>query len=201
MGNIELLIWKPRCVCWNETLLFKLQWRKYFHFRGGRCRHGREIIHQYIWAQLFEEFLPAEWELWLHHLSLVLSLIKLWQLQNISYIFPTTCKWCLVDWWRKWADAFEGLFACSYFYLFFPSFLSLSKLEVDPENFRVWGWSQIYVSFRSNSTTCWVMQLVQCRKCSGSGANRNRRELTQVCAQRAQLECADTQQNEMKYPH
>lgn len=40
---------------------------------------------------------------------------------------------------RKWAEALEGLFACSYFYLLFPSFLSLSKLEVDPEIFMFGG--------------------------------------------------------------
>lgn len=45
------------------------------------------------------------------------------------------------------------------------------------------------------------MQLAEYRKCSHFGANRNREELTYSCAQRAQLECADTQQNEMKDAH
>lgn len=41
LGNIELLTWKHRCVCCDETPLFKLHWAKCFHFRAGRGGYGR----------------------------------------------------------------------------------------------------------------------------------------------------------------
>lgn len=44
-GNMELLIWKHRCVCCDQTPLFRLHWPKCFNFRVGGGRYGRGTIH------------------------------------------------------------------------------------------------------------------------------------------------------------
>lgn len=49
LGNTELLTWKHRCVCFDETPLFKLHWTKHFNFRAERGRYGRGTIHWCIW--------------------------------------------------------------------------------------------------------------------------------------------------------
>lgn len=45
LGNMELLIWKHRCVCCDQTPLFRLHWPKCFNFRVGGGRYGRGTIH------------------------------------------------------------------------------------------------------------------------------------------------------------
>lgn len=49
LGNIELLIWKHRCVWCDEAPLFKLHWTKCSNFRVGRGRYGRGTLHWCIW--------------------------------------------------------------------------------------------------------------------------------------------------------